>query len=90
MEDVKDVIAAEAQTNDQEESNVEIIEEEAMDIGRVQWPAYQELFNFGYGGAWGILIVVLLSVLINFCTLSVSLYLAFTLANRFKVTDGSA
>lgn len=59
-----------------------------MDIGRVQWPTYKELFNFGYGGSWGILIIILISVLINLCTLSVSLYLAFTLSHRFKATNG--
>jgi len=84
MEDLKGEIAAELQPGT-EETNVEIIEEEAMDIGRVQWSAYKELFDYGFtGGLW---IILIISVLINLCTLSVSLYLAFTLANRFKATN---
>jgi len=73
--------------DEEEAKHVEVIEEEEMEVGRVQFSVYREMFSYGYGGEWGIAILVLISVIINFSTTSVSLYLAFTLAHKFKDSD---
>jgi ABC-type multidrug transport system fused ATPase/permease subunit len=54
-----------------------------MDVGRVYWSVYKHLFSFSTGGIKGLILVVVLSILINLCTIAVSMYLAFTLSHKF-------
>ena len=59
-----------------------------MEAGKVSWSDYNELFSYAYGGLKGIGVIVAIHVVINICTLGVSLFLAFSLTKRFS-DDGS-
>lgn len=50
--------------------------------GKVEWSDYKIFFNFSVGGLWGILLVFVLHVLINLCTVAVSIYLGLTLTSK--------
>ena len=57
-----------------------------MDTGRIRWSIYKAFFGYGYCGIWNLLILILMSILINLCSVAVSLYLAFTLSHKFVNT----
>jgi hypothetical protein len=57
----------------------QIIEDERIEVGSVSWETYKAFFRFAPGGFWGIALVILVHVIINGCSIAVSLYLAFTL-----------
>ena len=48
---------------------------------------YQEFFAYAYGGLWGILLIIVLHVLMNLCSLAVSLFLAFSLTSKFTTDE---
>jgi len=50
----------------------------------VRWCDYREFFSYAFGGMCGIITVILMHVLINFCSVAVSLFLAFTLTSKFS------
>ena len=56
-----------------------MIKEELIEAGKVEWKDYKEFFNYAFGGLIGVLVIILLHVIINLCTLSVSFFLAFSL-----------
>jgi len=56
-----------------------VIKEELIEAGKVEWKDYKEFFNYAFGGLIGVLVIILLHVIINLCTLSVSFFLAFSL-----------
>ena len=58
-----------------------------MEAGKVSWSDYNELFSYAYGGLKGIGVIVAIHVVINICTLGVSLFLAFSLTKRFSDDD---
>ena len=60
-----------------------MIKEEEIDIGKVVWAEYKEFFSFAFGGIYGIVFIFVLHVIINLCTMAVSLFLALTLTHRF-------
>ena len=56
-----------------------MIKEELIEAGKVGWADYREFFSYAFGGIFGIVMIIFLHVIINLCTLSVSLFLAFSL-----------
>ena len=56
-----------------------MIEEELIEAGKVTWADYKEFFSYAFGGLGGIILIIFLHIVINLCTLSVSLFLAFSL-----------
>ena len=49
----------------------------------MRWKDYKAFFSFAFGGLSGIILIIVVHILINLCTLAVSLFLAFTLTKRF-------
>lgn len=64
-----------------------MIQEELIEAGKVRWADYKEFFSFAFGGIGGIALIVILHVVINLCTLAVSLFLAFSLTKRLTNED---
>lgn len=64
-----------------------MIQEELIEAGKVRWADYKEFFSFAFGGIGGIALIVVLHVVINLCTLAVSLFLAFSLTKRLTNED---
>jgi len=60
-----------------------VIQEEVIEVGKVGWADYKEFFSYAFGGMGGIVAIFVLHIVINLCTLAVSLFLAFTLTKRF-------
>ena len=60
-----------------------MIKEELIEAGKVSWADYKEFFSFAFGGMGGIILIIVLHIIINLCTLSVSLFLAFSLTKKF-------
>ena len=50
----------------------------------MSWETYKTFFRFAPGGFWGLALVILVHMVINGCSVAVSLYLAFTLTQRFS------
>ena len=61
----------------------QIIEEEVIEVGSVSWQTYKRFYSYAPCGLWGMVFVVFMHIVINLCNLAVSLYLAFTLTERF-------
>jgi ABC-type multidrug transport system fused ATPase/permease subunit len=55
--------------------------------GKVSWSDYKIFFSFSVGGKWGIVLVLALHVVINFCTVAVSIYLGLTLTSKISAAD---
>ena len=64
-----------------------MIKEELIEAGKVGWADYKYFFSFAFGGLWGIGFIVFIHLIINLCTLSVSLFLAFSLTHKFTNDD---
>ena len=47
------------------------------------WADYKEFFSYAFGGLGGIILIIFIHIVINLCTLAVSLFLAFTLTKQF-------
>ena len=75
---MKENIDAEEQFEDQQ-----VIEEELIEAGKISWANYKEFFSYAFCGVKGIVIIFVLHIIINLCTLSVSFFLAFTLTSKF-------
>ena len=58
-----------------------------IEAGKVDWIVYREFFAHAYGGFWGILLIIVLHVLMNLCSLAVSLFLAFSLTSKFTTDE---
>ena len=72
----------EAETGEEHEDS-QVIQEELIEAGKVGWADYKEFFSYAFGGLGGIVLIVFLHIVINLCTLSVSLFLAFSLTKKF-------
>ena len=57
----------------------QIIKEEEVMKGSIAWKDYKEFFSYASFGMCGIVIIFILHIIINLCTMGVSLYLAFDL-----------
>ena len=60
-----------------------------IEAGKVSWEDYKELFSYAFGGLKGIAVIVVIHIVINVCTLAVSLFLAFSLTKRFSESEDS-
>ena len=65
----------------------QIIEEETFEIGKISLAIYKDFFSYSYGGVASVFLIFALHIIINCCSIAVSLYLAFTLTHRFNDTD---
>ena len=70
-----------------EKKSQQVIKEELIEAGKVGWRDYRDFLRLAFGGLCGILLIVLLHVVTNLCSLAVSLYLAFSLTERFNADD---
>ena len=72
-----------ANENEEEDSETEnssqVIQDEVIEAGKVSWADYKEFFSFAFGGTGGIILIIVIHIVINLCTLSVSFFLAFSL-----------
>ena len=59
-----------------------MIQEELIEAGKVSLADYREFFSYAYGGICGIFVIIILHVIINLCTISVSFFLAFSLTKQ--------
>ena len=89
LDDLKTISTKITDNDDIDESVLPryIIEEERIEVGSVSWQTYKRFFSYAPCGLWGIAFIVLLHVIINLCNLGVSLYLAFTLTQKFVSVD---
>lgn len=71
----------------EQEGNQQVIQEELIEAGKVSLADYKEFFSYAFGGVCGIFVIIFLHVVINLCTLSVSLFLAFSLTQQFTNDD---
>ena len=65
----------------------QVITDELIEAGKVGWRDYREFLRLAFGGMCGILLIVLLHVVINLCSLAVSLFLAFSLTEKFTTDE---
>ena len=61
-----------------------MIKDEEIQKGAVQWSDYKQLFSYAPCGMFGVVLIILLHVFINLCTMGVSLYLSYALTLRFN------
>lgn len=66
----------------------QVIKEEANEVGHVTWTDVKDYFSYAPGGLWGVLLVFIMHAIINGATMAVSLYLAFSLTQRFTWAEG--
>ena len=64
---------------DEDGDENQIIKEEEVMKGSIAWKDYKEFFSYASFGMCGIVIIFILHIIINLCTMGVSLYLAFDL-----------
>lgn len=67
--------------------NKNIVKDEVDSKGKVLWQDYKNFFSYSVGGIYGIVLVILLHFVINFCSVAVSIYLALTLTNHLNASD---
>ena len=67
-----------------DEEGEQVITEELIEAGKVAWSDYKDFFDYAFGGLWGIAMIVFIHLVINLCTLGVSLFLAFSLTQKFS------
>lgn len=68
-------------------SNKDVLQDEIDAKGKVEWNDYKKFFRFSLGGLWGIALVFVLHIVINLCTVAVSIYLGLTLTNHFTAPE---
>lgn len=65
----------------------DVLKDEVDAKGKVAWNDYKTFFSFSVSGKWGIVLVLALHVVINICTVAVSIYLGLTLTSKLNATD---
>ena len=55
--------------------------------GSVPWSEYKTFFNFSVGGFWGIILVGVLHIVINLCSVAVSIYIGLTLTSKLNAKE---
>ena len=55
-----------------------MISEELIEAGKVAWSDYRDFFDYAFGGMYGIVLIIALHLVINLCSLGVSLFFAFS------------
>lgn len=77
-------------TEDKDEGTQrQIIGDEKVEEGSVSWALQKRFYSYAPCGLYGVVVIILLHVVINACNMAVSLYLAFTLTNRFSEGPGT-
>ena len=57
-------------------------------LGKITLYGYAEFFSFAAGGKWALLLILVLHIIINLCTIGVSIYLSYFLTHKFGTSDG--